>query len=166
MNTCILMATIIRNPELRYTQENQTPIAQMLVEFPGSRPEDPPHTLKVVAWGNLGTEIQQTYSEGDRLILEGRLSMQMVDRPEGFKEKRAELIVSRVHPLEKSAEGNRQAANPIVMLKSHTGEKKVIDLDSYKSAAKTESAPKSETLTRPISPAPVLSDTDLDDIPF
>jgi hypothetical protein len=52
------------------------------------------------------------------------------------------------------------------MLKSHTGEKKVIDLDSYKSSAKTESAPKREELTRPISPAPVLSDTDLDDIPF
>lgn len=157
MNTCILTATIIRSPELRYTQENQTPIAQMLVEFPGSRAEDPPCTLKVVAWGNLGTEIQQTYSEGDRLILEGRLNIQMVDRPEGFKEKRAELVVSRVHPLEKSA---------MDMPKSATGEKKVIDLDSYQSVAPSESFPKGEEWSSSPPVPPVVSDTDLDEIPF
>ncbi|MDJ0561735.1 MAG: single-stranded DNA-binding protein, partial [Microcystis sp. M53599_WE4] len=29
MNSCILMAKIVRRPELRYTQDNQTPYAQM-----------------------------------------------------------------------------------------------------------------------------------------
>lgn len=101
MNTCILMAKIIRNPELRYTQEPQIPFAQMLVEFEGSRPEDPPCTLKVVGWGEkLANEIQQNYTEGDNLIIEGRLSMNTIDRPEGFKEKRAELRASRIYRVE------------------------------------------------------------------
>ena len=101
MNTCILMAKIVRNPELRYTQDTQIPFAQMLVEFEGSRPEDPPSTLKVVGWGEkLANEIKENYTEGDNLIIEGRLSMNMIDRPEGFKEKRAELRASRVYQVE------------------------------------------------------------------
>lgn len=100
MNSCVLMATVIRNPELRYTQENQTPVTTLLVEFPGSREEDPACSLKVVGWGNLATEMQERYHEGDQLLIEGRLSMQMVERTEGFKEKRAELVASRVVKLD------------------------------------------------------------------
>ena len=99
MNSCILMAQIVQEPELRYTSENQTAISEMLVQFPGLRAEDTPATLKVVGWGNLAQEIQQQYHQGDRVIIEGRLNMNTVDRPEGFKEKRAELTVQRIHSL-------------------------------------------------------------------
>jgi single-stranded DNA-binding protein len=99
MNSCILMAEIIQSPELRYTSDNQMPIAEMVVQFPGLRPEDPPATLKVIGWGNLAQEIQEKYHQGDRVLLEGRLGMNTVDRPEGFKEKRAELTVQRIHSL-------------------------------------------------------------------
>lgn len=99
MNSCILMAQIIQDPELRYTADTQTPIAQMLVQFPGQRAEDPPTTLKVVGWGNFANEIKEQYSVGDRVVIEGRLSMNTIDRPEGFKEKRAELTASRIYKL-------------------------------------------------------------------
>lgn len=99
MNSFIVMAEIVKDPQLRYTQENQTPIAEMLVQFPALRAEDPPATLKVVGWGNLAQEICDRYREGDRVVIEGRLSMNTVDRPEGFKEKRAELTASRIHSL-------------------------------------------------------------------
>lgn len=92
------MAEIVQDPQLRYTTD-QTALAEMLVEFPGLRAEDPRSTLKVVGWGNLAQEIQQQYHQGDRVIIEGRLSMNTVERQEGFKEKRAELTVQRIHPL-------------------------------------------------------------------
>lgn len=92
------MAEIVQDPQLRYTTD-QTALAEMLVEFPGLRAEDPRATLKVVGWGNLAQEIQQQYHQGDRVIIEGRLSMNTVERQEGFKEKRAELTVQRIHPL-------------------------------------------------------------------
>lgn len=101
MNNCILMAEIVQEPQLRYTTE-QLALTEMLVQFPGLRTEDPPATLKVVGWGNLAQDIQRTYHQGDRIILEGRLSMSTVERPEGFKEKRAELTVQRIHPLTES----------------------------------------------------------------
>ena len=71
----------------------------MLVRFPGMRPDDPPATLKVVGWGNMAKEIQQNYHEGDRILIEGRLGMHTIERREGFKEKRAELTVQRIHAL-------------------------------------------------------------------
>jgi single-strand DNA-binding protein len=98
MNNCILMAEIVEDPQLRYTSDNLE-ISEMLVRFPGMRPDDPPATLKVIGWGNMAKEIQQNYHEGDRILIEGRLGMHTIERREGFKEKRAELTVQRIHAL-------------------------------------------------------------------
>lgn len=98
MNSCILMVEIIQEPQLRFTADNLE-VTEMLVQFPSSREGDPPCTLKVVGWGNTAKEIQQNYHQGDRVLLEGRLSMNTIERPEGFKEKRAELTVQRIHSL-------------------------------------------------------------------
>jgi single-strand DNA-binding protein len=98
MNSCILMAQIIQDPELRYTADTQTPIAQMLVEFPSQRAEDPPARIRVVGWGNLANSIKENYAAGDRVVIEGRLSMNTVPQ-EGYKEKRAELTASRIYKL-------------------------------------------------------------------
>ncbi len=102
------MAEIVQDPQLRYTADNQTQITEMLVQFPGPKDDDPPETLKVVVWGNLAQEISDRYRQGDRVVIEGRLSMNTVDRPEGFKEKRAELTAQRIHSLELNA-GRAQA---------------------------------------------------------
>ncbi|GAX35384.1 single-stranded DNA-binding protein [Nodularia sp. NIES-3585] len=99
MNSCVLMAEIIQEPQLRYTADNLA-ITEMLVQFPNSqRTEEQLVTLKVVGWGNMATEIQQNYHQGDRVILAGRLGMHTVERQEGFKEKRAELVVQQIQPL-------------------------------------------------------------------
>lgn len=105
------MAEIIQDPQLRYTADNQMAIAEMLVQFPGSRPEDPPATLKVVGWGNLAQEIQERYHQGDHVVIEGRLNMNTIDRPEGFKEKRAELTAQRIHSLGANAGFSSPAAS-------------------------------------------------------
>ncbi|NJO19068.1 MAG: single-stranded DNA-binding protein, partial [Spirulinaceae cyanobacterium RM2_2_10] len=57
MNSCVLTAQVVEAPKLRYTQDNQTPVADMFVEFAGGREDDPPSRLRVVGWNNLATEI-------------------------------------------------------------------------------------------------------------
>jgi single-stranded DNA-binding protein len=105
MNNCVLMAEIVQDPQLRYTQDNQVPVAEMMVQFPALRADDPPSLLRVVGWRNLAQEIQERYHKGDRVIIEGSLRMNSVDRPEGFKEKVAELIAQRIHPITTDALG-------------------------------------------------------------
>jgi single-stranded DNA-binding protein len=97
------MAEIIKDPELRYTQEGQMAIAEMMVQFAGLRAEDPASSLKVIGWGTLAQQIQEQFHTGDKVVIEGRLTMTTVDRPEGFKEKQASMTASRVHLL--GAEG-------------------------------------------------------------
>ena len=54
----------------------------------------------MVGFGNVALLIQQNYHQGDRVILVGRLSMNTIERPEGFKEKRAEMTVQQIHHLD------------------------------------------------------------------
>ncbi|MGB7414759.1 MAG: single-stranded DNA-binding protein, partial [Thermosynechococcaceae cyanobacterium] len=103
MNSCVLMAEIIKAPELRYTQDGQTAIAEMTVQFPAIRAEDPMETVKVVSWGNMAQQVQEQYKQGDQIVIEGRLTVNSIDRPEGFKEKVAELTASRIHPMSMGA---------------------------------------------------------------
>lgn len=97
MNNCLLLAEIVQAPQLRYTSDNQTPVAEFIVQFPGLKEGDTPAKIKVVGWGNLGQEVQTNYQAGQRVLLEGRLTMNVIDRPEGFKEKQVEMTLQRIY---------------------------------------------------------------------
>ncbi len=97
MNNCLMMAEIVQSPQLRYTSDNQTPVAEFMVQFPGLREGDPSSQMKVVGWGNLAQDIQAQYQAGQRVMLEGRLTMNVIERPEGFKEKQVEMTVQRIY---------------------------------------------------------------------
>ncbi|MGB3138769.1 MAG: single-stranded DNA-binding protein [Nodosilinea sp.] len=99
MNNCMLMAEIVQSPQLRYTSDNQTPVAEFVVQFPGLKEGDPSSQMKVVGWGNLAQDIQAQYQAGQRVLLEGRLAMNVVERSEGYKEKQAEMTVQRIYSV-------------------------------------------------------------------
>jgi len=99
VNHCLLEVEVLEAPQVRYTQDNQTPVAEMAVQMDGLRPDDPPAQLKVVGWGNLAQELQNRVQVGQRLMLEGRLRMNTVTRPDGVKEKRAEFTLARLHAI-------------------------------------------------------------------
>jgi single-stranded DNA-binding protein len=99
VNHCLLEVEVLEAPQLRYTQDNQTPVAEMAVQLDGLRPDDPPGQLKVVGWGNLAQDLQNRVQVGQRLVIEGRLRMNTVTRQDGVKEKRAELTLARLHPV-------------------------------------------------------------------
>ncbi len=112
VNHCLLEVAVLEAPQLRYTQDNQTPVAEMLVQVDGLRPEDPPGQLKVVGWGNLAQDLQNRVQPGQRLVLEGRLRMATLTRSDGVKEKRAEFTLARLHPLGGTASGGTPPAAP------------------------------------------------------
>lgn len=176
MNSCILMAEIIKDPELRYTPDDLTQ-AQMLVEFPGLRPEEPRGTLKVVGWGKLAEEIHSSYHVGDRVIIEGRLNMNTIERREGFKEKRAELTASRIYKLAADADfgmGSTASApedtnKVVVPFEARKQTAAVLSKPEVESNYEYEGAAPSTQATFPTQTPPAsnpASEKDLDDIPF
>ena len=101
MNHCLIQSVIKTNPQMRYTKENQTPIAEMMVSIKGLRNDDPINDLKVLGWGTIAQEMIDQLKEGNNVVLEGRLRMNSVTRKDGTKEKQAELTASRIHHITK-----------------------------------------------------------------
>lgn len=181
MNSCILMAQIVQDPQLRYTAD-QMAIAEMLVEFSQPRSEESMSRLKVVGWGNLAQEIQKTYHQGDRVIIEGRLSMNTVQL-EGYKEKRAELTVQRIYPLGADVSIGSSVAStdselvtpsyemrsPATASASYSSTSKTAnsyDLVQYEDEPSNYSNSSSEQVKSTLQPDYSVNNTDVDDIPF
>ena len=94
----MLEVLVKKAPTVRFTQDNKTPLAEIEVEFDNLRADDPPCTIKVVGWGKLAEELQNTVQVNSKLVIEGRLRMNTVPRQDGTKEKQAEFTLSRIHP--------------------------------------------------------------------
>lgn len=150
MNTCVLMAEITKAPQLRYTQDGQTAISEMWVQFPALRSGDPMSTIKVTGWGNLAQQIQEQFQEGDQVIIEGRLGMNTIDRPEGFKEKQAELTASRIHTTDMSISASAAPAAAPAPARP----------------AAAPAAPAPAAIPAPPAPAQAEAEPNYDDIPF
>jgi len=99
MNHCLIQAVINNAPQMRYTKENQTPIAEMIVNFKGLRSEDPTRELKIIGWGNIAQKMIDELKEGQNIIIEGRLRMNSFTRKDGTKEKQPELTASKIHQI-------------------------------------------------------------------
>ncbi len=168
MNSCVLMAQIVSDPELRQTQDG-TNVANMLVEFESARPEDPTSKLRVVSWGGLAEEISQQYKTGDRVIIDGRLSMNLIDMPEGYKEKRAELVISRIFPLDKGVPSPSPTTVSSIPQEKPSN---VVNLEPVRVAQPkpasnpVASPPRVETTPEPTATPGNYTDEQLDDIPF
>jgi single-stranded DNA-binding protein len=161
VNHCLLEVDVLEAPQVRYTQDNQTPVAEMLVQIEGLRPDDPPGQLKVVGWGNLAQDLQNRVQPGQRMVLEGRLRMSTVSRQDGVKEKRAEFTLARLHPLGTPA-SLAPAAAPVPVPPSPQPARR---------AAAPPAAPTAQPAVAPPQPSwnasPLVPDLpDDDDIPF
>jgi single-stranded DNA-binding protein len=161
VNHCLLEVDVLEAPQVRYTQDNQTPVAEMLVQIEGLRPDDPPGQLKVVGWGNLAQDLQNRVQPGQRLVLEGRLRMSTVSRQDGVKEKRAEFTLARLHPLGTAI----SPASPAAPAQSSPGPQPV------RRAAAPGAAPAAQPAVATPQPSwntsPLVPDLpDDDDIPF
>ncbi|MBM5813334.1 MAG: single-stranded DNA-binding protein [Cyanobacteria bacterium M_DeepCast_100m_m1_067] len=174
MNHCLLEVEVLEAPQVRYTQDNQTPVAEMAVQIDGLRPDDPPGQLKVVGWGNLAQELQNRVQVGQRLMLEGRLRMNTVTRQDGVKEKRAEFTLARLHPLgapapsasaSASASASTSASAPPVRRAAGSGMAPAPGGASPSTAPPSTAQPAAQPPTWNTSPlVPDLPDDD--DIPF
>lgn len=173
MNNCILMAEILQAPQLRYTSDTQLEVTEMLVQFEGQREGDPLCTLKVVAWGNLAKEVEQRYRQGDRVVIEGRLSVNSITRQEGFKEERAELVAQKFYtwgstqaPLEADSPPTATASTPVSAPRSTAPTPVAVGAAST-AVQESSLSPSSTSPSRSKSSPPAQYDELLeDDIPF
>ena len=69
MNHCLIQTVVKSNPQMRYTKENKTPIAEMIVTFKGLRNDDHESELKVLGWGAVAQAMVDELFEGKKISL-------------------------------------------------------------------------------------------------
>ena len=120
MNHCLIQAIVKTEPQMRYTKENQTPIAEMAVEIKGLRGDDPLNELKIVGWGAIAQEMVDNLKESQGVVIEGRLRMNNLTKKDGTKEKQAEITASRIHHITLSE--NNSTKQDVIPIKKDSKE--------------------------------------------
>lgn len=116
MNNIVIQGAIAGKPQLRYTQDNQTPISEVPFEFDGTNPNSPStEIVKVVAWGEERATSFTDLPEGAEVIITGSLRVDSIDHPEGYKAKMISINVSSWELIGRSGEvGESSRANDVV----------------------------------------------------
>jgi single-strand DNA-binding protein len=95
LNKIIIMGRIVRDPDLRYTQ-NQKPVVSFTLAVDRDGQEKQTDFIDCVAWNKTAEFVDQWFSKGQMAVVEGRLQIRdWIDR-DGDKRRSAEVLCDRV----------------------------------------------------------------------
>lgn len=99
LNKVILIGRLTRDPELRYTPNNGTPVAQfaLAVDRFGSREEV--DFIDIVVWNKQAESCAQYLSKGKLAAVVGRLQIRSYETKDGQKRRVAEVVAETVQFL-------------------------------------------------------------------
>lgn len=109
MNKVILMGRLTRDPEVRYTQTNNTLVASFSLavnrRFVRQGEERQADFFNVVAWSKLGEFCSKYFKKGQQVGVIGRLQTRTWDDQNGTKHYITEVVAEEAY----FAEGRRDA---------------------------------------------------------
>ena len=122
MNKVILMGRLTRDPEVRYTQgDNTSAVARFTLavdrRFKRDGDQQTADFISCVAFGKTGEFIERYCHQGTKLVVEGRIQTGSYTNKDGQKVYTTDVVVEQVEFAESKAasannEGGYQAARP------------------------------------------------------
>ena len=115
MNKVILMGRLTRDPEVRYTQTNNTLVASfsLAVNRRFARPgeERQADFINVVAWSKLGEFCSKYFKKGQQVGVIGRIQTRNWDDEQGQKHYVTEVIAEEAYFADSRKDGEGAGAN-------------------------------------------------------
>lgn len=109
MNKVILMGRLTRDPEVRYTQTNNTLVSSFSLavnrRFVRQGEERQADFFNIVAWNKLGEFCSKYFKKGQQVCITGRLQTRTWDDDQGVKHYVTEIVAEEAY----FAEGRRDA---------------------------------------------------------
>ena len=109
MNKVILMGRLTRDPEVRYTQTNNTMVAtfSLAVNRRFARPgeERQADFINVVAWSKTGEFVSKYFKKGQQVAVVGRLQTRTWDDDKGQKHYITEVVAEETYFAESKRDG-------------------------------------------------------------
>lgn len=109
MNKVILMGRLTRDPEVRYTQTNNTLVASFSLavnrRFVRQGEERQADFINIVAWSKLGEFCSKYFKKGQQVAVTGRLQTRTWDDDQGQKHYITEVIVEEAYFADSKRDG-------------------------------------------------------------
>ena len=106
LNNVTLMGRLVRNPELRYTQ-NQTPVASFTLACARDTKDKTTDFIDCTAWRHTAEFVNSYMTKGQMIVVTGRLQIRQWNDKDGNKRSAPEINVDNAY----FAENKRKAAD-------------------------------------------------------
>jgi single-strand DNA-binding protein len=111
MNKVALVGRLTKDPEVRYTANNQTPVAKFTLAVNRLyKQEGQPDAdfIPIVVWGKPAENCGKYIKKGRLVAVSGRIQTRSWDDQEGKRHFATEVTADEVHFLDKATEGQAQ----------------------------------------------------------
>ncbi len=110
MNKVILMGRLTRDPEVRYTQTNNTLVAAFSLavnrRFARQGEERQADFINVVAWSKTGEFVSKYFKKGQQVAVIGRLQTRSWDDDQGQKHYITEVVAEETYFADSRKDGS------------------------------------------------------------
>ena len=115
MNKVILMGRLTRDPEVRYTQTNNTVVASFSLavnrRFAKQGEERQADFINIVAWSKLGEFCSKYFKKGQQVGIVGRIQTRNWDDEQGQKHYATEVIAEEVYFADSRRDGDGSSSS-------------------------------------------------------
>ncbi len=116
MNKAILSGRLTRDPEVRYSQgENSTAVARFTLavdrKFKRAGDDQTADFISCIAFGKTAEFVEKYFSKGDKMIVEGRIATGSYTNKDGVKIYTTDINVENVEFCESKGNSGGQVGN-------------------------------------------------------
>ena len=109
LNQVVLIGRLTRDPDLRYTPGNGTPVANFTLAcdrpFTNQQGEREADFINIVTWRKLAENCANYLQKGSLAAVTGRLQIRSYEDSDGVKRKVAEVVADNVRFLDSKKKG-------------------------------------------------------------
>ena len=110
MNKVVLMGRLTRDPEVRYTQTNNTLVASFTLavnrRFVRQGEERQADFIPIIAWSKLGEFCSKYFKKGQQVAVIGRIQTRTYDDAQGQKRYVTEVIAEEAYFADSKKDGD------------------------------------------------------------
>lgn len=115
MNKVVLMGRLTRDPEVRYTQTNNTLVSSFSLavnrRFARQGEERQADFINIVAWSKLGEFCSKYFKKGQQVGIIGRIQTRTWDDEQGQKHYVTEVVAEEAYFADSKREGDMGVSN-------------------------------------------------------
>ena len=107
MNNVILIGRICNEPELSYTQQNQTAVCRFTLAVNRMRKEDGADFIRITVWGKQAENCDRYLSKGRQAAVHGRIQTGSYTDKDGKKVYTTDVVAQSVEFLGSTSSGEQ-----------------------------------------------------------